>query len=618
MIFLVALVHVGMLGLLAIVVGSLIRLHAAALCSRREVALLVAVGMEAGGRDERAERVADRALRLWRVVPGIPLLYAGLALGHLGLPGGVWYDVALASAAWGLCWWASRNLVREAHDPALPLALLALLGLHVGLLTEVSRAWTVNGQPNTGWLSSTALLLVVGALAPGAILRAKSKAPGLTPPWFYALSGRDGVRLGLALFGAGALLALWQHVTHTPRPVYACAMAAYLLAGTTGVARCAARSFRHGTLTGLLSRWWPGLALCGINILLPIATADFSPAVVLLVTLTVLLWVARERGMAVLLGAVMVLGLLGVSRSGLVPRFQERWSLMAQPYAGGSSQMAQTLYAVARGGVFGVGPGRMARINAVVKGRQVIRPAVPLAETDAVLTTLAETTGMVGIGAVLALFAVITSGLMEAARRADRLWTRLYLTQTGVLFFVAAVWGAGWSVGDVAPMAGLAVPLLTRGWGAMGLWLPVLCLAVVLADMDEPSETPLLPVSPARSWVLARMATTGLLLLTLLAGLRTATIDRDRRLTAVFHDTKREAKIAEWIARGQVRCSSDGSLVASGGSASDRRKITADVRRHLIRAARSPRVGWEPVPAREDLVEVEPSGLGAALRSAQE
>ena len=643
MTFSIALIHVGLLGLLVVTAAGLARLHVSVLCRStattfpddaipevlyKDDLYKTDTALDGGARGVPSPSTADRALSLWRLLPAIPLLYAGMALGHLGLPGGAWYDILLAFTAWGACWWAARGLVRDAHDPALPIAALALLGVHLGLITEVSRAWTVDGLPNTAWLSSTALMLVFGVLIPGALLRARRDAPGLTPPWLYALSGRDGVRLGLALFGAGALLALWQILTHTPRPVYACAMTAYLLAGTTGVTRCARRPFRHGTFGGFLSRWWPGLALCAVNISLPIATRDFSPAVVLLVTLTVMLWVARERGMAVVLAAVMALGLVGVSRSRLVPRFQERWSLMAHPYAGGSSQMAQTLYAVARGGVFGVGAGNAARIPTARKGLHGMRPAVPLAETDAVLTTLAESTGSVGIGAVLLLFAVLTSGLADAARRARRLWCRLYLTQTASLFFTCALWGAGWSLGAVAPMAGLAVPLLTRGWGAMGLWLPVLLLAVFIAhegdaDADFTADPALEERAPgltsrlAPIWLPPAVAA-GLLLLTVLAALKVATVDRARDLSAVFHNTSEEARIAEWIARGQVRCAADGSLAVSGGSALDRERIGGAVRQHLIRAEHDARGGWVPVPARENLVEVESSGLGTALRATRE
>ena len=611
MTFSFAMVQVGLLVVLVGVTCGLIRLHVIALRG-------IGAGDIAHEADSPSPTAAqDLAIRLWRILPAVPLLYAAMSLWQEGLPGGVWYDIALSMLAWLLCWWAGRTVVRESFDPALPLAILALLGLHVGLLIEVSRAWLVDGRPNPGWLTSTAFLLVGGTVLPGAILRSRRKDKRFTPSWYFALSGRAGVQVGLVVFTGGACLSVLQLISHKPLPVYACAFAAVLLAGTTAMARCAGTPYHHGTAVGYLNRWWPALVLSGIDVVLPLGTKDFSPAVVILCTITSVLALIRERTMALVLAALMALGLLGISQSSLVPRFQERWTLMERPFEGHSSQMAQTLYAVARGGIFGVGPGRLAEIQSRYRGNVVLRPAIQLAESDAVLTTIAESTGAVGIGSVMALFALVTSGLLAAARRADRLWVRIYLTQAGVMFIVCAVWSTAWSVANVAPIAGLAVPMLTRGWGAMGFWLLAMCLALMVADMDEPTPTPVLPLENSKLWARPSAIAISLLIVTWLAVVRIDTVGREHVLSQVFHDTALEEQIAEWIVRGEVRCRGS-SLVVYDPGYGDSREIKACISKELIRSSRKSNGSFIPVPVRENMEEVEPSGLGAALRNCQE
>ncbi|WP_226358459.1 putative lipid II flippase FtsW [Pseudonocardia sp. ICBG601] len=148
-----------------------------------------------------------------------------------------------------------------------------------------------------------------------------------------------------------------------------------------------------------------------------------------------------------LAGAV-ILGLTAGYRASRITAFL---SPSADPL-GPAYQATQALYALADGGLFGVGLGQ---------GRAKW-DYLPNAHNDFIFAIIGEELGLVGAGAVLALFATLAyTGMRIAARNTDP-WLRIVVATSTAGLVVQASINIGYVVG-LLPVTGLQLPLISSG-----------------------------------------------------------------------------------------------------------------------------------------------------------
>lgn len=144
--------------------------------------------------------------------------------------------------------------------------------------------------------------------------------------------------------------------------------------------------------------------------------------------------------------------------------FLDPW---ADPFNSGF-QLTQSLIAIGRGELFGVGLG--ASIQKVFY--------LPEAYTDFLLAILAEELGLIGVATVLALYTIIVWRAFATARRAQlqEMPFAAYLAYgIGLWFGIQALFNMGVNMG-VLPTKGITLPLLSYG----GSSVVMMCLALAL------------------------------------------------------------------------------------------------------------------------------------------
>ena len=145
---------------------------------------------------------------------------------------------------------------------------------------------------------------------------------------------------------------------------------------------------------------------------------------------------------------------------------------------GGSFQLVQSLFGQASGGLMGTGWGR---------GYPQL---VPLANSDFILSSLAEELGLTGLAAILVLYLVlIERGLRAAISVRDGFGK---LLATGLSFSLAiqlfVVLGG---ITRLIPLTGLTAPFLAAGGSSMvSSWLTVALLIRVSDAARRPAATP--------------------------------------------------------------------------------------------------------------------------------
>jgi cell division protein FtsW len=144
--------------------------------------------------------------------------------------------------------------------------------------------------------------------------------------------------------------------------------------------------------------------------------------------------------------------------------FLDPW---ADPQASGY-QLTQSLIAIGRGELFGVGLGESVQKLFYL----------PESHTDFLFAVLAEELGLAGILLVIALFMTVVWRAFVIARRAERLELRFaaYLAYgIGLWFGIQALFNMGVNMG-VLPTKGLTLPLMSYG----GSSVVVMCMALAL------------------------------------------------------------------------------------------------------------------------------------------
>ncbi len=212
------------------------------------------------------------------------------------------------------------------------------------------------------------------------------------------------------------------------------------------------------------------LCVVGACAYLLLLEPDFGAAVVLTATAMAVLFlggVPLTRFALVLGGAVATTAALAVStpyRFERITAFLDPW---ADPFDSGF-QLTQSLIAIGSGGWTGVGLG--ASVQKLFY--------LPEAHTDFLFAIFAEEMGLLGVAAVVALFAIVVGRAFVIAQRVDRAgrpFSALLAYGIGVWIALQAFINLGVNMG-LLPTKGLTLPLMSYG-GSSTL---VLCAGVGL------------------------------------------------------------------------------------------------------------------------------------------
>lgn len=200
----------------------------------------------------------------------------------------------------------------------------------------------------------------------------------------------------------------------------------------------------------------PILMVWAIAILIMAASNDFGPALLLFSTVLGMVYLATGRASWLLIG-VMLVAAGGTAVYQVSAKIQDRVTNFLDPVANYDStgyQLSQALFGMSWGGVTGTGLGQ---------GHPEI---VPVAHSDFILAAVAEELGLVGIAAVLILFALLVTRGFRAALQVRDTYGKLVagglsLTIAFQVFVVTA------GISALMPMTGLTTPFMSAGGSSL-------------------------------------------------------------------------------------------------------------------------------------------------------
>gem|GEM_PF-5582454 len=407
------------------------------------------------------------------------LLSIGIKLG--------WVSEMLAIAFVWLAGWALLRLLFPLQVALAAIAAWELLGVSL-LLTAAAQPFL---KPH--YIPRQTLCILMGLVL---ILFACSRPQALS-----ALFGPKGVQMALWLVLLS--LALFRFF---PVGSAAALMGAWLL----GVSIIVARTACSIAVPANFAQWWQKWRWALIMAALPTAVLllfrDLSPAFVFLV---ILIGAFEAFGQHRAAFWLTVLGLtiptLGYFL-GVPSLLVERVHALLSPSMARSSQHLETLWAIARGGLWGRGLAHFVTLSgqnifcacqAVTFIRQRTRPALSLPVTDNILAFAAETLGVVGLLALFGLAAFVAFWLWQEAQKATdhraRAWFLTIFLAWTLSYLIVAAWTAcRW------PIMGLAVPLLTASMFHTMLWFFIFALSLAFV-LSNPMTSYFTPLPPLRS-----------------------------------------------------------------------------------------------------------------------
>jgi len=230
----------------------------------------------------------------------------------------------------------------------------------------------------------------------------------------------------------------------------------------------AARPRRIRTVGGLVK---PLGLVVGAACALLLAQPDMGTALVICASIATVLVAggARLRHLALVGGAlallVLLLALVEPYRRARLTAFLNPWA----DAAGTGFQAVQAMIAIGSGGVLGVGLGESVQ--------KVFY--LPEAHTDMILAIIGEEVGVVGIGCVVAVYALLGYAGLRAAKIAGDRYTKLLGAGLTSLILCQATLNL-FAVMGLAPLTGVPLPFISYGnsnmivlLGAMGLLLNI-------------------------------------------------------------------------------------------------------------------------------------------------
>lgn len=215
----------------------------------------------------------------------------------------------------------------------------------------------------------------------------------------------------------------------------------------------------------------PHLGIAALLVLLCMLEPDFGSSVALLFLLFVMLFAAGAK-LSYLVGMVLAAIPLAYTAIATSPYRMKRITAFLDPWAnrqGSGYQVAESLMSIGSGGVTGLGLG---------DGRQKLF-FLPEAHTDFIFAIIGEELGLIGVGALILLYAVVIwRGLRAALNATEAFGTYLGLGIVALISF-QAITNMAVAMG-VVPTKGLTLPFISYGgsslivlMGAAGLLLSI-------------------------------------------------------------------------------------------------------------------------------------------------
>ncbi len=225
----------------------------------------------------------------------------------------------------------------------------------------------------------------------------------------------------------------------------------------------------------------PALPVAAAGVGLVIAGGDLGTSMIIVSLILAALYFAGIRlkmlGSLVLVGAIFA-AMMAVASSSRITRLLQYTGSGSTDLHGTAWQSTQGQWALAAGGIFGVGLG-----NSTAKWSWL-----PAADNDFIFAIIGEELGLIGAILVLGLFVVLAIAFLRILRRSNDLFSRVV---TGSVM----VWIVGQAFVNIAvvlgllPVLGVPLPLISSGGSALITTLIGIGLVLSIArDESHPDE----------------------------------------------------------------------------------------------------------------------------------
>lgn len=200
----------------------------------------------------------------------------------------------------------------------------------------------------------------------------------------------------------------------------------------------------------------PILLVWGIALCIMAFQNDFGPALLLFGTVLGMLYMATGRPSWLIIGVgLAAIGAVGVYQ--ISAKIQDRVSNFVDPvsnYDGNGFQLSQALFGMSFGGVTGTGLG------------EGYPNMVPVAHSDFILAAIGEELGLIGLAAVLVIYAILASRGFNAAMMTRDSYGKLVAAGLSLTLIIQVFVVTG-GVSRLLPMTGLTTPFLAHGGSSL-------------------------------------------------------------------------------------------------------------------------------------------------------
>lgn len=222
----------------------------------------------------------------------------------------------------------------------------------------------------------------------------------------------------------------------------------------------------------------PILLVWALAMLIMAVANDFGPALLLFATILGMIYIASGRASWLLIGVVLI-GIGGTVVYQFSDKIQTRVSNFIDPLATFDTtgrQLAEGLFGMSWGGMTGTGLG-----NGYPQD-------IPVVESDFILAAVGEELGLVGLAAVLLLFAVLVSRGFGAAMQVPDNFGKLLAAGLALIIALQLFVVVG-GITAILPMTGLTTPFMSAGGSSlMSNYILVALLLAISSYANCPPE----------------------------------------------------------------------------------------------------------------------------------